>query len=336
MSASASPAIALDALEMDPRGAAYLDAAARGVVIFDGATGTNLQLCDLTADDFGGTALEGCNEALVLYRPDVVSRLHESFLAVGVDVVETDTFGAFSVVLAEYGLEHRVHEINLTAARLARAAADAASESGRPRFVAGSIGPGTRFPTLGQIGYGPLRDSYLEQATALLQGGVDLFVVETVYDLLQAKAAMNACKQAMVDAGRRVPLQVQVTIELTGRMLPGTEIGAALSALEALRPNVMGLNCATGPAEMGEAVRHLSQHCRVPISIQPNAGLPQVVDGAMHYDLTAAELADYHHRFITEFGVTIVGGCCGTTPEYLAAVVERCRDLVPKRRDPVH
>jgi len=324
--------LAHDAMPLDERGAAYLDAARRRVVIFDGAMGTSLQLADLDASDFGGPHLEGCNEALNLTRPDVVSGVHRSFLDAGVDVVETNAFGAFRIVLAEYGLEDQVEEINLAAARIARDAVDAMSTAERPRWVAGNLGPGTKFPTLGQIPYAVLRDAYEEQASALLAGGVDLFLVETVYDLLQAKAALNGCKRAMVAGGRRVPLQVQVTIELTGRMLPGTEIGAALTALEAMRPDVIGLNCATGPAEMGEAVRYLSQRARTPISTLPNAGLPSVVDGAMHYDLTPDGLADHLARFVTELGVSVIGGCCGTTPAHLQAVVERCRDLEPAAR----
>jgi len=330
------PVLAFDRLPLDERGAAYLEAARRRVVVFDGAMGTNLQLAQPTAEDFGGAALEGCNEHLVLTRPDLVAAVHRSFLEVGCDVVETNAFGATSVVLAEYGLADRVTDINLAAARVARREADAAATDAHPRWVAGNLGPTTRFPTLGQISYAELHDAYLEQAAALLVGGVDLLLVETVFDLLQAKAALNACKRAMVEAGRRVPLQVQITIELTGRMLPGTEIGAALTALDALRPDVVGINCATGPAEMGEAVRYLSQHSRVPIAVQPNAGLPSVVDGAMHYDLTPEELADHHERFVRELGVTVIGGCCGTTPEHLRAVVERCRDLTPAARSPRH
>ena len=328
--------LAHDALPLEARGAAYLDAARTRVVVFDGAMGTNLQLADLSADDFGGPALEGCNEILSVSRPEVVRGVHRAFLDVGVDVVETNAFGAFRIVLAEYGLQDRVEEINLAAARVAREAVDAVSTPERPRWVAGNLGPGTKFPTLGQIGYAELSDAYREQAVALLTGGVDLLLVETVYDLLQAKAALNGCKAAMVEVGRRVPLQVQVTIELTGRMLPGTEVGAALTTLEALRPDVIGLNCATGPAEMGEALRHLSQHARTPISAQPNAGLPSVVDGQMHYDLSPDGLADHLSRFVTELGVTVIGGCCGTTPAHLAAVVERCRDLAPAPRDPTH
>ncbi len=327
--------LAHGALPMDERGAAYLEAVRQRVVIFDGAMGTSLQLADLSADDYGGPALEGCSEAVVLHRPDVVKAIHRSFLDVGVDVVEANAFGGFGVVLAEYGLQDRVEEINLTAARLAHEAVDeaaAAMDDGRLRWVAGNLGPGTKFPTLGQIPYLTLRDAYQEQAAALIAGGVDLILVETVYDLLQAKAAINAAKRAMVEAGRRIPIQVQVTIELTGRMLPGTEIGAALTALDPMRPDIIGLNCATGPAEMGEAIRYLSQHSRLPVSAQPNAGLPSVVDGKMHYDLTPDQLADHLERFITELGVSVVGGCCGTTPEHLRAVVERCRDLVPAPR----
>ena len=305
----------------------FLDAVRERVVVFDGATGTNLQLRDLSADDFGGPALEGCNEVLVATRPDVIVDLHRSFFEVGVDVVETDTFGAFPIVLAEYGIADRAAELNVTAARLAREVAD-----GYGGWVAGSIGPGTKFPSLGQIRFAELRDNYQLQAAALLEGGVDLLIVETVFDLLQAKAAMIACRRAMAAAGREVPLQVQVTIELTGRMLPGTEIGAALTALGALRPDVIGLNCATGPQEMGEHLRHLTTYARQPVSCIPNAGLPSVVDGKMHYDLTPDELAAYHARFITELGVNVVGGCCGTTPEHLRAVVERCRSLTPAPR----
>ncbi len=320
---------------LDPSTSDYLAALAERVVIFDGATGTNLQLQELTADDFGGPDLEGCNEILVVSKPEAVERLHRSFLDVGVDVIETDTFGAFSVVLAEYGLADRTRELNLAATRLARRLADEYATPDRPRWVAGSMGPGTKFPTLGQIPYADLRDAYQEQALALLEGGVDLLLVETMFDLLSGKAAINACKAAMAEAGRQVPLQVQVTIELTGRMLPGTEIAAALTALDAMQVDVIGLNCATGPAEMGEPLGHLSAHSRVPISCLPNAGLPSVVDGKMHYDLTPDQLADYLHRFVTELGVTAIGGCCGTSPAHLAAVIDRCRDAVPARRQPV-
>jgi len=314
---------------------AYLTALSERVLVFDGATGTNLQLMDLSPEDFGGEHLAGCNEVLVATKPDAIDRLHRSFLEVGCDVVETDTFGSFSIVLAEYGLEHRATELSRTATDIARRAADAYSTPGKPRFVAGSIGPGTKFPTLGQIPYADLRASYVDQARAILEGGADLFIIETMFDLLGAKAAINACRLAMAEVGRRIPLQVQVTIELTGRMLPGTEIGAALTALEAMQIDVIGLNCATGPQEMGEPLRYLAEHAQIPISCLPNAGLPSVVNGAMHYDLTPEQLADYHYRFVTELGINAVGGCCGTTPAHLAAVIERLGGATPARRSPV-
>ncbi|HET9732600.1 MAG TPA: methionine synthase [Acidimicrobiales bacterium] len=313
----------------------YLEAARSRVVVFDGATGTNLQLLDLGPDDFGGASLEGCNEMLVLTRPDAIAELHDSFLSVGVDVVETDTFGAFAPVLAEYGIADRTEEINLAAARIARDVASSHATPDRPRWVAGSMGPGTKLPSLGQIRFVDLRDAYEAQARALLEGGVDLLLVETVYDLLQAKAALIACRRAMAAAGRQVPLQVQVTMETTGRMLVGSEIGAALTALSALKPDVIGMNCATGPEEMTEHLRHLSAHSPVPISCLPNAGLPSVVDGATHYDLTPEALASYHARFVSELGVSVIGGCCGTSPEHLRAVVDRCAGLSPAARQPL-
>jgi 5-methyltetrahydrofolate--homocysteine methyltransferase len=300
----------------------YLDVVRDRVLVYDGATGTWLQEQGLTADDFGGEALEGCNEILVDTRPELIHRMHSDYLAAGADAVETNSFGSFGVPLGEYGLADRTRELNRKAATIARGAADEFTTSDRPRFVAGSIGPGTRFASLGQIRYAELRDLYAEQALGLLEGGVDLFLIETQFDLLGAKAAMNGCRLAMRELGRDVPLQVQVTIELTGRMLPGTEIGAALVALDAMRPDLIGINCATGPEEMSEHLRHLSQHSRVPVSVLPNAGLPSVVDGHMHYDLTAEDFVAHQLRFIEEFGVDVVGGCCGTTPEFIRGLAE--------------
>lgn len=299
----------------------YLDAVSDRIVVFDGATGTNLQTRGLTAEDFGGDELEGCTDLLNLTRPEVVADLHRSFLDVGVDVVETNTFGAFSVPLGEYGLEDRAYEIAAAGASIARAVVDDYRSDGRPRWVAGSIGPGTKFATLGQITYRDLVTSYDVEASGLIDGGVDLFVIETQFDLLGAKAAVEGVRAAMTRAGVELPVQVQVTIELTGRMLAGTEIGAALTSLEAVGPDLIGLNCATGPTEMWEPLRHLSRHSRVPISVIPNAGLPRVVDGEMAYDLDPAGLASHLHDFVTELGVSVVGGCCGTTPEHLAAVI---------------
>jgi 5-methyltetrahydrofolate--homocysteine methyltransferase len=293
------------------------------VVVFDGAFGTWVQGQGLSADDFGGPELEGCNEYLTLSRPDLLRQMHDEFFSVGVDAVETATFGAFPVVLSEYGIADQTREINAAAASLAREVASDHSTKERPRFVIGSVGPGTKLPSLGHIGFTELRDAYTPQVEALLEGGVDAILVETVQDLLQGKAALLATRQAMARLGIDVPLMVQVTIETTGRMLIGSEIGAALTTFEALRPDVIGLNCATGPAEMVEHVRYLGQHARTFISCLPNAGLPSVVEGRTHYDLTPQALAEAHDRFTAEFGVNIVGGCCGTTPEHLAAVVER-------------
>ncbi len=314
----------------------YLQLARERVVVFDGATGTNLQRRELSPDDFGGEAYEGCNEYLCLTRPDVVRDLHRSFFEVGVDVVETNSFGALPYVLAEYRLDHRTEEIARRSAELAVEVAHGYSTPDRPRFVAGSLGPGTKLPTLGQISFTDIRDAYEVLARGLLAGGADLLLIETSYDTLQAKAAIQACRRAMVAVGRQVPVQVQVTIELTGRMLLGTEIGAALTALEAMDPDVIGMNCATGPVEMRESLRHLFEHSLSPISALPNAGLPSVVDGRMHYDLTPEALAEHLASFVTELGVTVIGGCCGTTPEHLASVVETCRELTPARRQPVH
>jgi 5-methyltetrahydrofolate--homocysteine methyltransferase len=305
------------------------------VLVYDGATGTNFQLLELHADDFGGAAFEGCNEMLVLTRPDAVEQLHRSFLEVDVDVIETNSFGSFSVVLNEYGIGERAQELSLVSAQIARRVADEYSSPGRRKFVAGSMGPGTKFPSLGQITYDDLSASYEEMAYGLLEGGVDLLVVETVYDLLSGKAAIAACHRAMARHGRIVPIQAQVTIELTGRMLPGTEIGAAITALSPLGIDVLGLNCATGPVEMYEPLRQLSDTAPMPLSCLPNAGLPSVVEGKMHYDLTPEALAEHLSKFVSEYGVQAVGGCCGTTPEHMARVIEMIRPLRAASRTPI-
>ncbi|HVE95297.1 MAG TPA: homocysteine S-methyltransferase family protein, partial [Acidimicrobiales bacterium] len=310
----------------------FLDAVRERVVIFDGATGTGIHSRDLSLDDFGGPQFEGCPEILNVTRPDVIADLHATYFDVGVDVVETNTFGGFSTVLAEYQIPERAHELCLAAARIAR---EVASSYGPDRWVAGSLGPGTKMATLGWITFRELRDTYEVASRGLIEGGVDLLIIETVQDLLQAKAAMIGARRAMAAEGRVVPLQVQVTMETTGRMLLGTEIGAALAALGAMDPDVFGLNCATGPNEMHEHLRHLSNHSPFPISCLPNAGLPSIVNGHTHYDLTPDELAAAHARNISELGVSVVGGCCGTTPEHLKAVIDRCRDLTPKARTPI-
>jgi 5-methyltetrahydrofolate--homocysteine methyltransferase len=307
----------------------FLDLVNERVVVFDGATGTNLQELGLTADDYGGPHFEGCVDLLSVTRPDVIAELHESFFRAGSDVVETNSFGAFAVPLGEYGIPERAHEVSLASARIAREVAD-----GYGGLVAGSMGPGTKSPSLGQIGFVELRDAYEEMARGLLEGGADLLITETHFDLLAAKAAVIGARRAMAATGRQVPLQLQVTMEQTGTMLLGTEIAAALGALGALQPDVFGLNCATGPSEMHEHLRHLSAHATTPISCLPNMGLPSVVDGKMHYDLTPAELVDYQTRFITELGVRVVGGCCGSSPEHLRELAAVAKDLTPARREP--
>lgn len=313
----------------------YLEVVRARPVIFDGATGTNLQRLDLTIDDYGGSQFEGCTDILSVTRPDVIADLHRTFLDVGVDVVETNSFGAFAIPLGEYGIPERAYEISAAAASVARQTVDEyTARDGRVRFVAGSMGPGTKFATLGQVTYEELVAAYRDQAAGLIDGGADLLVIETQFDLLGAKAAVEGARQAMKSSGREVPLQVQVTIELTGRMLPGTEIGAALASLEAVGPDIIGLNCATGPTEMWEPLRYLAEHSPVPVSAIPNAGLPRVVDGKMTYDLAPDDLADHLSRFVSELGVGVVGGCCGTTPEHLAAVVEAIRPLQAREREP--
>ncbi|MEM9711944.1 MAG: methionine synthase [Actinomycetota bacterium] len=314
----------------------YLEAVTQRVVVFDGAMGTSIQELDLTADDFGGPELEGCNEHLVLTRPDVIADVHRSFFEVGCDVVETDTFGGTRITLDEYDLGDQTVEINRRAAEIAREVADEFATPERPRFVAGSMGPGTKLPSLGNITFAELRDAYQEQAHGLLLGGVDLILIETMMDLLIVKAAMQGSRRAMAEVGREVPIQAQVTIETTGRMLVGSEIGAALAALEPMKPDVIGMNCATGPAEMVEHLRHLSRHSRIPISVIPNAGLPHVHGDKTVYDLDPEQLAEWHERFVTEFGVTVIGGCCGTTPEHLKVVIDRCAHLTPAPREPEH
>jgi 5-methyltetrahydrofolate--homocysteine methyltransferase len=307
----------------------YLDLANERVVVFDGATGTNLQELGLTADDYGGHELEGCTDILSVTRPDVIADLHQSFFEAGADVVETNSFGAFGPPLGEYGIEDRAHEISFASARVAREVAD-----GYGGLVAGSMGPGTKSPSLGQIAFTRLRDDYEVMARGLLEGGVDLLITETHFDLLAAKAAMIGARRAMAATGIQVPLQVQVTMEQTGTMLLGTEIGAALGAIEAMKPDVFGLNCATGPSEMHEHLRHLSGYARQPISCLPNMGLPSVVDGKMHYDLGPDEFVEYQTRFVTELGVQVVGGCCGSTPEHIRRLAAAAKDLTPAARRP--
>jgi 5-methyltetrahydrofolate--homocysteine methyltransferase len=341
----------------DPQPGSLRAALAERVVIADGAMGSMLQGSAATIDDFGG--YEGCNEILNVTRPDIVRAIHDGYLAAGVDAISTNTFGANVGNLGEYGISERIYELSVAGATIARQAADAAAADGRPRWVLGSIGPGTKLPTLGHVSFAALRDAYQHNAAGLLAGGVDALIVETCQDLLQAKAAIIGAKRAIQSAAHAasggsggsstradraasggsgrigdIMLIAQVTIETTGSMLLGTEIGAALTALEPLGIDMIGLNCATGPAEMSEHLRYLAAHARVLISCMPNAGLPELTANGAYYPVTPDELASAHVMFVREFGLSLVGGCCGTTPEHLAEVRTRLDGVARAKRRP--
>ncbi|WP_435872992.1 methionine synthase [Micromonospora arborensis] len=311
-----------------------MDVLADRILIADGAMGTMLQAADLTLDDFDG--LEGCNEILNVTRPDVVRGVHDAYLAAGADCVETNTFGANLANLAEYDIPQRIRELSEAGARIAREAADAASTPQRPRFVLGSIGPGTKLPTLGHADYATLRDAYQENAAGLIAGGADALIIETCQDLLQVKAAVVGSKRAMAELGQSVPIICHVAVETTGTMLVGSEIGAALAAIEPLGVDLIGLNCSTGPAEMSEHLRYLSQHSRIPLSVMPNAGLPVLTADGAYFPLTPVELGEALERFITEYGVGLIGGCCGTTPEHIRVLSERLHGVTAPAREPRH
>ncbi|HET9698654.1 MAG TPA: homocysteine S-methyltransferase family protein, partial [Terriglobales bacterium] len=286
-----------------------------------------------TMDDFWGQ--ENCNEILCLSRPEMIRQIHAKYFEAGADVVETNTFNASRIMLGEYGFADRVDEVNKAAVKIAREVADSYSTTGRQRMVAGSIGPTTKLPSLPNvITLDEMVDVFTEQGIALIEGGVDVLLIETCQDILQAKCAVIGMFDAMKKVGREVPIQVQVTLaNLEGTMLLGTEIGAALTALEPYDVSVIGLNCSTGPQEMNDAVRYLGLNSSRPVSVLPNAGLPEDVKGVAKYHLKPKELADYHKHFIVDYGVQIVGGCCGTTPEHIKAVVETCANLTPAKRD---
>jgi 5-methyltetrahydrofolate--homocysteine methyltransferase len=308
----------------------YLELLRDRILVYDGAMGTQIQDRNLSLSDYWDK--EGCSEILVLSRPEVIREIHEDYLKVGADVVETNTFGATRIVLAEYDLQDKVAEINRAAVKLAKEACAKYSTPEKPRFVAGSIGPTTKLPSLGHITWDDMLAAYVEQIVALIEADADVLLIETSQDLLQTKIAIAAAHDAIKQTGKRVPIQVQVTLEATGTMLLGTEIGAALTALEPYDIDIVGLNCATGPHEMNDAVRFLGLNSTKYLSILPNAGLPQNVGGRAHYALTPDELAEYHKRFITEYGVNVVGGCCGTTPKHIAAVHAAVKDLKPLAR----
>ena len=296
-------------------------AIATRVVIADGAMGTMLQAENPTLEDFQGH--EGCNEILNISRPDIVKAVHRKYLSVGVDAIETNTFGANWANLAEYGIEDRIYELAFAGAKLAKEVANEFSTEEKPRWVLGSLGPGTKLPTLGHTEYINLKSAYFTASCGLLDAGADALLIETTQDLLQAKAAINGAREAIDKSERDVVLIAQVTVETTGTMLMGSEIGAALNALEPLDIDLIGLNCATGPAEMSEHLRVLSKNSTVDISVMPNAGLPILKDGGASYPLTPVELANFLSEFVDSYGITLVGGCCGTTPEHLAEVVKK-------------
>ena len=309
----------------------FLQTVKQRVVVYDGAMGTNIQKRNPTLDDYWGK--ENCSEVLVLSRPDIIRDIHADFFRVGCDIVETNTFGGTGIVLGEFDLRDRVHEINVKAAQLAKEVAQQFSTKDRPRFVAGSMGPTTKLPSLGHIGSDAMIEAYEEQALALIEGGVDVLLIETAQDLLQAKLATIGVLDAMRKSGKRLPVQIQVTLQESGTMLLGTEIGAALTALEPFDVDAIGLNCATGPKEMNDAVRYLALNSTKEVSVLPNAGLPQNVGGHAVYRLSPEDLAEYHLHFVKDYGVRIVGGCCGTTPEHLKAVVDAVSGIEPAKRD---
>lgn len=306
----------------------------RPVLVFDGAMGTNLQVQNLTAADFGGAEYEGCNEYLVHTKPEAVAKVHRGFLEAGADVIETDTFGGTKLVLAEYDLADQAYYLNKTAAELAKQVAQEYSTPEKPRFVAGSIGPGTKLPTLGHIDFDSLKEAYVEQVSALYDGGVDLLLVETCQDVLQIKAALNAIEEVFRQKGGRLPLMVSVTMEQMGTMLVGTEIDAALAILQPYKIDILGLNCATGPDLMKDHIKYLSEHSPFIVSCVPNAGLPENVGGQAHYKLTPIELRMALMHFVEDLGVQIVGGCCGTRFDHIKALAEMTQDLKPKERHP--
>ena len=313
-----------------------LSAMSQRVLIGDGAMGTMLQAADLTLDDFLG--LEGCNEILNETRPDVLAHIHRSYFEAGADLVETNTFGCNLSNLGDYDIADRITDLAYRGTAIARGVADEMGKtaSGTDRFVLGSIGPGTKLPSLGHTTFAVLRDAYQQCATGMLDGGADGILIETAQDLLQVKAAAVACRRAMAQVGRHIPILVHVTVETTGTMLLGSEIGAALTALEPLGIDVIGLNCATGPAEMSEHLRYLSRHARIPVSVMPNAGLPVLGPKGAEYPLTPEELAVALSGFVTEYGLSMVGGCCGTTPEHIRQVADAVAAVERAPRDPQH
>jgi 5-methyltetrahydrofolate--homocysteine methyltransferase len=312
----------------------FIEVLKERVLVFDGAMGTNLQAQNLTAEDFGGKEFEGCNEYLIISKPEAVKKVHLDFLEAGADIIETNTFGSNEIVLAEYNLQHLAYEISRKAARLAKDLATEFSSSDKPRFVAGSIGPGTKLPSLGHITFRELEKSYYPQISGLFDGGVDILCIETCQDLLQIKAALSAAMKVFEEKKIKIPVIVSITIETTGTMLMGTDISAALTTLEPYDIiDVIGMNCATGPKEMSENVRYLCQNSPKPVFVMPNAGIPENVGGRACYHLTPDELVHWLSHFVKDLGVNIVGGCCGTTKEHIKLLAENLSGLKPIERN---
>ena len=304
------------------------------VLIFGGAMGTNLQAQNLSFNDFGGKEYEGCNEYLIISKPDAVKKVHLDFLEAGADIIETNTFGSNEVVLSEYNLQNLAYEISYKAAKLAKELALDFSSNEKPRFVAGSIGPGTKLPSLGHISFKELEKSYYPQISGLVDGGADILCIETCQDMLQIKAALSAAMKVFDEKKTKLPIIVSITIETTGTMLMGTDISAALTTLEPYEIiDVIGMNCATGPKEMSENVRYLCQNSPKPIFVMPNAGIPENVNGKACYHLNPDELVHWLSHFVKDLGVNIVGGCCGTTKEHIKKLVENLSNLKPAERN---
>lgn len=310
----------------------FLQRLSEKIIVFDGATGTHLQGQQLTADDFGGEHLNGCNEYLVVSKPSAVENVHRDYLEAGCDVIETNSFGSSSIVLAEYNLADRAHELSFKSARIARQIAGEFSTNAHPRYVAGSMGPTTKLPSLGHISFGEMAASYKVQVSGLVEGGVDLLCVETCQDILQTKAALYAIFSYFEEARKRLPVVVSVTVESTGTMLLGTEIGAALVTLEPFDVDVIGINCATGPTEMSEHIRALASTSPKPVFVMPNAGMPENVGGHAHYRLGPEEFTRTLTHFVKDLGVNVVGGCCGTTKEHLRQLAASVASLAPRKR----
>ena len=312
-----------------PRSEALIQAIRSRVVVADGAMGTMIQESNPTMDDFQG--YEGCNEILNVTRPDIIEKIHAQYLKAGAEAIETNTFGANFANLAEYNIEERIEELAFAGAVVARKVADDFSTESKPRWVLGSVGPGTKLPSLGHEKFSVLRDAYQKNASGLIRGGADAILIETAQDLLQAKSAVIGAKRAMAELDIRVPILVSVTIETTGTMLLGSEIGAALTALSALGIDAIGLNCATGPTEMSEHLRYLSKFSDLPVVVMPNAGLPILGPHGAHYPLTPSELATAQLQFVHDYGAGLVGGCCGTTPAHIAEVAAAVAGQAPSR-----